>query len=146
MSTPSLRITSLPESTGSATKILCFGCNVPSDVQGSASTLNDDNDDFDDPLKVHTLSKDQSLPVLSLDVENDGIVGTITLLGRSTAMVWVGWGRLQDKHRQETSAVASIPKLGAGNLLCCDQKLLYLSTFTNFNTACDILQRTKLQT
>jgi hypothetical protein len=115
MSTSSLQIASLPVST--STIILCFGCDVPNDLQESASTLNDDNDDFDDPLKIHKLSKHQSVPISTLDLENVGIVGTITLLGRSTAMVWVGWGRLQDKHHQGTSAVTSKLNLGAGTVL-----------------------------
>ena len=130
MSTSILQTTLLPEST--STKILCFACKVPSHVQESASTLNDENDDFEDPLKSHNMSMHQSLSIPSLDLENVGIVGTITLLGHSTAMIWVGWGRFQDKDHQGTLSVAARRNLGAGTVFCYVQKLLCLLSFPNF--------------
>ena len=119
MSKSSIKVTSCPES--GATKIYCFGCHVPSEESSGldATTQNNNNEeDFDDPLKESELNKPQSLfsPVPDDGIlENIGIVGTITILGRSTAMVWVGWGRLHNELQHNSNSVASRQRdLGAG--------------------------------
>jgi hypothetical protein len=114
MSTSSVQVTAFSKSRG--TKILSFGCHVPNDLQ-HGPTLSDENLDFDDPLEIKKVNNQLAMPHPLPDIgsiENVGIVGTVTLFGRSTAMVWVGWGRLQKKHSQGASEVITKRSLGAG--------------------------------
>lgn len=79
--------------------ILSFACKIPSTM----STVPRDPDD----LRVA-----KPVAILSRDVLNVGIVGTITLLGNSSAMIWFGWGRidevaLEDNKDESSSAIKS---------------------------------------
>ena len=111
-----MQVTALPVS--SSTKILSFGCNVPRDVQQHYPELFLENDDNNDPLKIQKLSNQQAVMLRPLPdvgmIENVGIVGTVTIFGRSTAMVWVGWGRLQKNHSKPASEAITGQSLGSG--------------------------------
>lgn len=143
MSTSSIQVTSFPDSIG--TKILCFGCDVPCEIQDhTALTLNDEHEDFDDPLTNQKLGNHQVMPPPTLDIgmlENVGIVGTVTFLGRSTAMVWVGWGRLLPKYHQDVDGDTTQQNLGAGMLkqivirCCCLHESVLNSGLVCFHIA-----------
>jgi aminopeptidase C len=116
MSVSTLQVTSIPEISG--TKIFSFGCRVPANLQQhDPSLMSDENVDFDDALKIQSMDNKSAKLLQQSDVElieKNGIVGTVTIFGRSTAMVWVGWGRLHEQHSQDVSEIITQRSLGSG--------------------------------
>jgi hypothetical protein len=75
------------------TDVVPFACRLPADISLIPF-------DPDEPLAA---SK-QSVPInVSPDMTDQGIVGTITLLGNSSAMIWYGWGRIVTSHAKGNS-------------------------------------------
>lgn len=75
------------------TEILSFACAIPDDM----SFVPKDPDDL--------LVAAQPIPVNRSSDPNQGIVGTITLLGSKSAMIWFGWGEIRHEaassHQRE---------------------------------------------
>ena len=120
MSESGLQDTSMPENSG--TKIFSFGCRIPIDgtQHYSDTSMREEIMDLENPLQIQSKTNHTALPHPQSDIglkDNVGVVGTVTLLGRSTAMVWVGWGRLQDyRHSQDDLGIVANQSLGSGTL------------------------------
>ena len=72
------------EHTTTNTEFHSFACNVPLDTLASEG---------EDPSPV--------TPNILTTAGDVGVVGTITVLGRTTVMIWLGWGKIQEKLNSE---------------------------------------------
>jgi hypothetical protein len=84
------------------TEILTFGCEIPSDMSFVPR-------DPDDPLAAAS-----PIPVNRSSDENQGIVGTITMLGSKSVMVWFGWGRIRHDVLPSAQQAGQALNVGVG--------------------------------
>jgi hypothetical protein len=81
------------------TKFISFACPVPYDESIVVPPANNNDDDWllDNPQLVTRLPIQQPPACMVVNSYGEmviGIVGTITMLGRTTAMIWWSWGRI----------------------------------------------------
>jgi hypothetical protein len=75
------------------TKFISFACPIPYDESIVVPPANNDDFLLDNPQLVTRLPIPPAM-VNSYGEMAIGIVGTITMLGRTTAMIWWSWGRI----------------------------------------------------
>lgn len=93
-----------PNATTTTTEILSFACAVPDDV--IFGVLPKDPDDpraaAPPPVAANHFTNETS----DKQPQGVGIVGTVTMLGGKSAMVWFGWGRTMRRestpHHQQS--------------------------------------------
>jgi hypothetical protein len=105
------------------TKFISFACPVPYDDE-SIVVPPANNDDWllDNPQLVTRLPIPPASVVNSYGEMAIGIVGTITMLGRTTAMIWWSWGRIM------------VPPVSTPNL-SNDTELTITTTTTTTNSS-----------
>jgi hypothetical protein len=88
------------------TAFYSFACSVPWEVAWSAEdTLDDGASDL--------CVAPKSFPTSGANLPSDlGVVGTITVLGRTTVLIWLGWGRVMAASEPGALA-AALPDSGA---------------------------------
>ena len=84
-------------------EILSFGCEIPTDM----SFVPKDPDD--------TFAAAPPIPVNHITDTNQGVVGTITILGGNSVLIWFGWGRIRQEATTSLAQHEDQPVLSVGS-------------------------------